>query len=99
MPHAFDGARDLSTGGWLWLAFLAAGGTSIPYILWSAGLQVLPVSRTAAFMYLVPLFALGWTALLLGTAPTLIALAGGVVVLAGVALTQINRPQPVPAPG
>jgi drug/metabolite transporter (DMT)-like permease len=89
-PHAFEGARDLSAGGWAWLVFLAIGGSAGPYILWTMSLQTLPVSRTAAFMYLVPVFALFWTATLLGQAPSAIALGGGMVVLAGVALTQVK---------
>jgi drug/metabolite transporter (DMT)-like permease len=44
-------------------------------------------------MYLVPVFALLWTATLLGQAPSAVALGGGLVVLAGVALTQIRVPQ------
>src|SRR4051812_4771313 len=90
LPHAIDGARDLSPGGWAWLVYLAIGGSAGPYILWTMSLRTLPVSRTAAFMYLVPVFALFWTATLLGQAPSAVALGGGVVVLAGVALTQVK---------
>ena len=90
LPHALDGATSLSAGGWAWLVFIALGGSAGPYLLWSASLKTLPVSRTAAFMYLVPVFALLWTGVLLGDPPTVIALAGGVVVLAGVALTQVR---------
>jgi drug/metabolite transporter (DMT)-like permease len=89
-PHALAGARGLSAGGWGWLTFLALGGSAGPYLLWSASLKALPVSRTAAFMYLVPVFALLWTATLLGQAPSAVALGGGLVVLAGVALTQVR---------
>jgi drug/metabolite transporter (DMT)-like permease len=89
-PHAIEGARDLSGGGWAWLVFLAIGGSAGPYILWTLSLQTLPVSRTAAFMYLVPVFALFWTGTLLGEAPSAVALGGGAVVLAGVALTQVK---------
>jgi drug/metabolite transporter (DMT)-like permease len=90
LPHALAGARDLSAGGWAWLCFLAIGGSAAPYVLWSISLQSLTVSRTAAFMYLVPVFALLWTATLLGEPPSAVAIGGGVVVLAGVALTQVR---------
>jgi len=99
VPHAVEGAQHLSANGWMWLAFLTAGGTALPYILWSMSLEVLAVNRTAAFMYLVPVFALMWTALILGNLPSLLAVAGGIVVLVGVALTQLTRPQPAPVPG
>ena len=90
LPHALAGAEHLSAAGWGWLLFLAFGGSAGPYLLWAASLKSLPVSRTAAFMYLVPVFALLWTATLLGEAPSAIALAGGIVVMAGVALTQMR---------
>ena len=41
-----------------------------PYIFWAYGLRGLPVNRTAAFMYVIPCFAMGWTALFLGDAPS-----------------------------
>jgi drug/metabolite transporter (DMT)-like permease len=85
-----DGAAELSAAGWAWMVFLAIGGTAVPYVLWSISLQSMPVNKTAAFMYLVPVFALLWTALFLGQPPTAVAIGGGVVVLAGVALTQVK---------
>jgi drug/metabolite transporter (DMT)-like permease len=90
LPHALDGAAELSAAGWAWMVFLAIGGTAVPYVLWSISLQSMPVNKTAAFMYLVPVFALLWTALFLGQPPTAVAIGGGVVVLAGVALTQVK---------
>jgi drug/metabolite transporter (DMT)-like permease len=87
-PHALDGAGELSLGGWLWIAYLAVGGTIAAYLLWFAALSALPVGRTTAFMYLIPVFAAGWTALILGELPTGVTLLGGSLVVAGVALTQ-----------
>jgi drug/metabolite transporter (DMT)-like permease len=97
MPHALDGVGRLDAGEWWWLVFLAVGGTAGPYLLWSAGLRVLAVNRTAAFMYLVPFFALLWTASLLGTVPPATTLLGGAIVLAGVALTQRRARLPATA--
>jgi drug/metabolite transporter (DMT)-like permease len=65
LPHSLHAAAHLSAGGWAWLMFLALGGSAFPYLLWAYSLRTLPVARTAAFMYLVPVFALGWTALIL----------------------------------
>jgi drug/metabolite transporter (DMT)-like permease len=87
-PHAVAGAGDLSLGGWLWIAYLAVGGTAAAYILWFAALRALPVGRTTAFMYVIPVFAMGWTALILGDLPTAVTLLGGALVVAGVALVQ-----------
>ncbi len=67
---------------------MVLGGTLAPYLLWSASLKRLDVSRTASFMYLVPVFATTWSVLLLGTALTSVTVVGGAVVLGGVVLTQ-----------
>ena len=95
LPHALQPVDDLTGTQWVWLAYLVVGGTMGPYILWAYGLRGLPVNRTAAFMYVIPCFAMGWTALFLGEAPSAIAITGGAVVLAGVALTQ-SAPQKAP---
>lgn len=98
LPHATEAIGDLSATHWLWLGYLVIGGTMLPYIFWAYGLRGLPVNRTAAFMYLIPCFAMGWTALFLGDAPSALALTGGAVVLAGVALTQ-SAPDQAPRGG
>ena len=77
LPHALEPVGDLTATHWAWLAYLVVGGTMLPYIFWAYGLRGLPVNRTAAFMYVIPCFALGWTALFLGDAPSAIALTGG----------------------
>jgi hypothetical protein len=46
---------------------------------------------TTAFMYLIPVFASLWTLAVLGRAPEAIALPGGLLVVAGVAVTQRDR--------
>jgi drug/metabolite transporter (DMT)-like permease len=95
LPNALEAAPEVSATGWVWLGYLVVGGTLGPYILWAYGLRGLPVNRTAAFMYVIPCFAMGWTFLFLGEAPSGIALAGGATVLAGVALTQ-SAPREAP---
>ena len=82
------GTGDLSAATWGWMLYMVLGGTLAPYLLWSASLKRLDVSRTASFMYLVPVFATTWSILLLGSALTAITVAGGAVVLGGVVLTQ-----------
>lgn len=88
VPHALGGAAGLATADWAWIVFLGVGGTAAPYLLWSLSLRVLPVSRATAFMYLTPLFALAWTALLLGVTPAASSLLAGAVVVLGVCMAQ-----------
>jgi drug/metabolite transporter (DMT)-like permease len=88
VPHALSGLGALSAGSWAWMLYMVLGGTLAPYLLWSSSLKRLDVSRTASFMYLVPVFAATWSILLLGSALTAVTVIGGTVVLGGVVLTQ-----------
>ena len=88
VPTAVDGGAAASTETWLWLAYLAFGGTFIPYLLWFWSMRYLDASETSAYLYLVPLFALVWSLIVLGDLPPAGALAGGALVLIGVALAQ-----------
>jgi drug/metabolite transporter (DMT)-like permease len=97
-PSAVDGASRMASDDWAWMAYLAFGGTFISYLIWYWSLKHLSASETAAYLYLVPVCALIWSILILGETPHLGALAGGVVVLGGVALTQTaNHPSTSPA--
>lgn len=96
-PHAAAGLSALDAGDWGWMAALVLGGTIVPNLLWVVSLRALPVHRTSAFMYLVPLFATLWSALLLGRTPQLVVLPGAVLVLFGVFLTQGRRRPVEPA--
>jgi drug/metabolite transporter (DMT)-like permease len=91
VPAALASADDMSASSWAWLVFLAIGGTVVPYLLWSAALRGLEINKTAAFLYLTPVFAFAWSTLLLDTELSAAALAGGAIVLVGVILTQ-QRP-------
>lgn len=75
------------------LAHLAVVVSFIGYLFWGAVLSQLPPSRVASFMYLIPISAtlLAW--LTIGEKPGVLTLAGGVVVIAGVAIVNIRRMQ------
>jgi drug/metabolite transporter (DMT)-like permease len=101
-PDALGAAGRLDTGDWIWLVAMATAGTVIPNVLWLVSLRHLSVSQTTSFMYLIPVFASLWTLAVFGRAPEAIALPGGLLVIAGVALTQRSRgarePVVVPPP-
>jgi drug/metabolite transporter (DMT)-like permease len=90
-PWVVPQLPGLAAPTWGWILFLAFGGSLIPYLMWSAALHRVEASQAVAYMYLVPVFALGWSALILGLVPPLKSLVGGVVVVAGVAMTQQYR--------
>ena len=92
-PSALSVIGRLDAGDWLWLVAMATVGTVVPNVMWVLSLRHLSVGRTTVFMYLIPVFASLWTLVALGRAPEAIALPGGLLVIAGVALTQRGRAQ------
>ena len=66
---------------------------AIGYITWSYTLSRMPASRAASLLYLVPpiAFTIAWIAL--GEQPTLLAILGGIPIVAGVALVNTGRRQ------
>lgn len=90
-PHALEGIGDITTGGWAWMGYLAIGGTVIPYLVWWQALGKLTAATTTAYMYAIPIAALIWSWVVLGIAPTVVALVGGVVIIGGVSMIQFAR--------
>ena len=70
------------------LAVMAVGGTVLAYLFWSIGIMRLGAARTAIFLNLVPVSAM-LVAAAAGTPPTMAQLAGGLLVLAGVAVSML----------
>jgi drug/metabolite transporter (DMT)-like permease len=80
-PFALPGLR-----AGMALAIIAVGGTVLAYLFWGMGIQRLGAGRTALFLNLVPVFAMLVSGLV-GTPPTAAQIAGGLIVLASVALS------------
>jgi len=78
----------LSLGDWGWLAFLAFLCSVFAYTVWLYALEIVEASELAVWVYLIPLLALGWAAIVLGERPTAFAILGGAMVLGGVILTE-----------
>jgi drug/metabolite transporter (DMT)-like permease len=80
------GDADRSTLAWT--AYLGIFPTAIGFTTWAYALRRTTAGRMGATTYLVPpvAIALGWA--LLGEAPPLLAVGGGVLCLAGVAVTR-----------
>ena len=73
---------------WGWLVYLGVGPTAIGFTTWAYALARTSAGRTAAVNYLIsPLtIVLGW--LLLGELPTVVAIVGGAICVAGVTLAR-----------
>jgi drug/metabolite transporter (DMT)-like permease len=72
---------------WIAMFGLAAGCTSLAYVLFYRLLAHVGSARAMAVLYLIPVFGVVWGALFLREAVTLAMAGGCVVILLGVALT------------
>jgi drug/metabolite transporter (DMT)-like permease len=79
---------------WAELFYLAAFNTLIGTVLWNYGTRHLPGAVVGAFLYLLPVVAViaGWLVLAEPITPWLVA--GGAIMMAGVALAQSSPRQP-----
>ena len=90
-----------ATGGWRQLAqlsprgtgavlFLGLGSSGLGYLCWYGALEKVAAAQVAALLYLEPMVTLAAAALLLGEPWGGATLAGGLLVLAGVALVETS---------
>jgi drug/metabolite transporter (DMT)-like permease len=88
LPSSIGVLGSIPLDGWIWLGYLAFLGTFLSYLVWFHALRYLDANQTSAYMYLVPIAALAWSLLILGSVPPPVTFVGAAVVLIGVALTQ-----------
>lgn len=79
-------ALSAQTG--LLLLYAGVFGTALTYALWMTGLRRLSATSVSAFQYVIPLTAVTLAVLLLGEPLTVQLIAGGLAILAGIALAQ-----------
>jgi drug/metabolite transporter (DMT)-like permease len=94
------GLAAASGRAWASLAYLVVLGSIVAFVLLQIGVARIGAGRASAFTLLVPLFGVGLSVAFLGERPTLLTIAGGVVVLAGLWLVQTDggasaTPEPV----
>lgn len=91
-PHLGElewGALDGSM--WASIVYSGALSTGIAYVLWNASVRLVGPARTSAYTNLVPLVALSVAWAWLGERPTLDQLAGGALILVGIASWRTRR--------
>jgi drug/metabolite transporter (DMT)-like permease len=81
--------------GWTAITFLGVFCSGIAYIFWYDVLKILPVAQTGAFLYLEPIITVIVAALVLREALLLASLVGGITVLIGVWLVNLEQRQRV----
>jgi drug/metabolite transporter (DMT)-like permease len=87
-PDLIDQAGRAPAGAVAWTIYLGLAPTAIGFLTWAYALSHTSAGRMGSTTYLVPPVALilGWV--LLGEVPPLLALPGGILCLAGVALAR-----------
>jgi len=75
---------------WLSIAFLSFLCTVFAFVVWFWALQQMEASKASSFTYLVPLFGVSFSQVILGESITLALISGGAILLSGVYI--INRP-------
>ena len=75
---------------WLSIAFLSLACTVFAFVIWFRALQRMEASRAASFVYLVPLFGVSFSKLLLDEPITLVLLIGAALLVGGVYLINLD---------
>ena len=83
--------RTAGPADWLPLLAFSAGGLALAYTIWY-GLLRRPMDRVAPFVLLMPVVGVAFSALALGERPSMAELAGGAVIVTGLALVVLRRP-------
>jgi drug/metabolite transporter (DMT)-like permease len=87
-PRLITELHHAPAGAIAWMVYLGAGPTAVAFTTWAYALSRTTAGRMGALTYLVPPLAVlfGWA--LLGEIPPALAIVGGALCLAGVALTR-----------
>jgi drug/metabolite transporter (DMT)-like permease len=95
LPFAPDLVRDLATASptsIAWMIYLGLFPTAIGFTAWAFALNRMTAGRLGSTTYLIPVVAIVMAWLILGEAPATLALAGGALAIAGVAVAR-SRPR------
>jgi drug/metabolite transporter (DMT)-like permease len=85
--------RQVPFRAWMGLAFMVVFGSVGAYLIYAFALRILSASQASAFNYLRPAVAAGLGVWLIGERLTSAVLAGGVLILVGVYLTEHDHSQ------
>jgi drug/metabolite transporter (DMT)-like permease len=88
LPSLVHQVGDASGSALGWTVYLGVMPTSVAFVTWTFALTRVPAGRLGATTYLAPPIAILLAWLILGETPPALALPGGALCLAGVALTR-----------
>jgi drug/metabolite transporter (DMT)-like permease len=91
LPAFVSEAASAPGSGVAWLAYLGIAPTAIGFTTWAYALERTPAARLGALAYLAPPISIALAWLALAETPPPLALAGGALSLAGVAISRRQR--------
>jgi len=91
--------RAIPLGVWVACVFIGLCATTLAFTWFLDGVAALGASRAGQFINLVPVFAVCLSVLMLGERPSVMSLAGGLLVICGLLLTQGSARKAVAAAG
>lgn len=89
-------AAPISAG--LWVIYLGVFPTALAFTTWAYALRHTTAGKMGATTYAIPAMVVLMSWIVLGEVPSMLALAGGLLCLAGVAIARAKRRQPVGEP-
>lgn len=101
LPFAGDLVAEMQVaplGAILGLLYLGAIPTSLAFTTWGYALSKLPAGQLGVTTYVVPAIVVLFSWLFLGEIPTLLAIVGGIICLAGVAVSRKRTATPATVP-
>jgi drug/metabolite transporter (DMT)-like permease len=96
LPLALNGIRDLRwsavpAGAWAALVLSALLALFVAYVIWYTAVQTIGNARTSVYSNVTPVVAMAVAAIWLGEPVTLRKIAGAAAVMAGLAVTRVER--------
>lgn len=95
-PGALEAVRTASFAELATVVFLAVFPGGIAYVLWSRSVSGLTPGLASRFLYLVPVLGMGVAWVWIGEVPVPLTIVGGLLTIAGVALSSVRRMPPAP---
>jgi drug/metabolite transporter (DMT)-like permease len=90
LPGLFTAIVEAPFAATLSIIYLGVFPAALSYVTWAFALSRAPASLIASFLYLSPFLAILIAWVWLGEIPSALAIAGGIVVLSGVALVNLK---------
>lgn len=90
-PGAWEAVRTASVAHLGTVLFLAVLPGGVAYVLWAKAVAGLTPGLASRFLYLVPVLGVGVSWAWVGEAPRPLAIAGGLLIIAGVAIASMRR--------